>query len=236
MAHARPSRRNGPYLLPAVCVFAATLSGCGAITVKVAGGFPEPAMQPLPLRVGLYLDDDLKRYVHHEQPPEGRRWEVDVGEANQLLFQRLSAGMFVETSTVSEARASAGMSLDAVLQPSIEKVQVSIPVESDGDGLYEIWISYRIRLFNPDGQLVADWPVLGYGQTPVTTFGGKEKGMREAAVEAMRDAAAALVHGFRKQPAVVALLHAVRPRSPQDRGTEAPTAGEASHAPIPPLP
>lgn len=236
MAQARPSRRNGSYLLPAACVLAATLTGCAGITVKVAGGFPEPAMQPLPLRIGLYLDDDLKRYVHHEQPPESLRWEVDVGEANQALFQRLSAGMFVEISMVSEPRVPAGVSLDAVLQPSIEKFEVSIPVETDGGGVYETWIFYRIRLFNPDGQLVADWPVLGYGRTPATPFGGKEKAMRGAAVEAMRDAAAALVDGFRKQPAVVALLHAVRPRAPGDGRTDTPTAGEASDAAITPLP
>ena len=67
-----------------------------------------------------------------------------------------------------------------------------------------MWIRYRIKVYNPAGEQIADWPISAYGKSLTTTMGGSEA-LQRAAVLAMRDAAALMIIRFDEQKFVSSL-------------------------------
>jgi len=226
MALQRRARSNGRCLERSIIafVFAAMLGGCATHTVEVKGEFPQPAMEPLPFHVALHLDDSLKSHIVRKEMPDGRTWEVSTGATHQTLFQQLAAGMFDETSAAAEPVVSDAC-VDAVLQPIIEDFGVTVPSQARG-GLYEVQLRYRVRLYAPEGRLVADWALPGYAAIPPGTFQSPETSLKLAITEAMRDAAAGLVAGFSAQPRAMAFLARRRARA----ACAASAAGDRSDA------
>src|SRR5690606_15070136 len=45
----------------------ALLAGCGGANVEVPPELPVPLVQPLPLKMGLHLPQELRNYVHREK-------------------------------------------------------------------------------------------------------------------------------------------------------------------------
>lgn len=229
MVRARPHCSHGSYRLLPMCILATTLGACGPRTVTVTGDFPELAMRPLPVRVGVYLDDALTGYVYPGDPTGRSGWVVDMGAAHEGLFRQLGRSMFGEAVIVSQARTPEDTCLDAVLQPSIETFQLLTPKQTGRD-LYEVWIGYRMRLYDPHGELISDWTLLAYGRSPPILFGSSEKAVQETIIEAMRDVAAALASRFVRRPAEDAFVHAgASPSSPNGEiGLQ--SGGDATHA------
>ncbi len=89
--------------------------------------------------------------------------------------------------------------LDALLIPKIQQLQFAIPEQTRTD-FYEVWIRYEMQLFAMDGSQIAQWDVHGYGKSNRRNFGmmesQKEPALNEAAVWALRDAAAFLSFYF----------------------------------------
>ncbi len=83
------------------------------------------------------------------------------------------------------------MGIDALIEPSIDAFEFSVPNQSKTDA-FAVWIRYRLKVYNADGELVANWPVSAYGKSQSTTLGGSDA-LRRAAVLAMRDAAAVMI-------------------------------------------
>ena len=70
----------------------AVLVGCGGARVDMtAGEFPAPIVEPIPIRVGLYLDPALVAYKHVEKIDQQGTWEVDVGSIQPNLFRTVVA-------------------------------------------------------------------------------------------------------------------------------------------------
>lgn len=80
--------------------------------------------------------------------------------------------------------------LDGVLAPAIDQVQFSTPQQTRSD-FYEVWIRYRMRLFNADGTMRKEWPLIGYGKAN-NRNGDAGECLNEATIWALRDAAAVL--------------------------------------------
>jgi hypothetical protein len=57
---------------------------------------------------------------------------------------------------------------------------------------FAVWIRYRIKIFDREGEQFANWPISAYGKSQSTVMGGDEA-LERAAVLAMRDAAALIV-------------------------------------------
>ena len=94
---------------------------------------------------------------------------------------------------------SQGIELDALLIPKIQQLQFAIPEQTRTD-FYEVWIRYEMQLFAMDGSQIAQWDVHGYGKSNRRNYGmmesQKEPALNEAAVWALRDAAAFLSFYF----------------------------------------
>ena len=75
--------------------------------------------------------------------------------------------------------------------PSIDAIEFSVPEQSQ-DETFSVWIRYRIKIFDSTGNEIINWPISSYGKTSTTTF-SDDKHLANAAILAMRDAAALIV-------------------------------------------
>lgn len=88
-----------------------------------------------------------------------------------------------------------------IIAPSIEEVQFAIPKQT-GSEFYEVWISYRLDLYDSSGKRLGEYPVIGYGKANEANFSGlgqASPALNAATIWALRDAAAMLSFQFRDQ-------------------------------------
>lgn len=88
-----------------------------------------------------------------------------------------------------------------IIAPSIEEVQFAIPKQT-GSEFYEVWISYRLDLYDTNGNRLGEYPVIGYGKANEANFSGlgqASPALNTATIWALRDAAAMLSFQFRSQ-------------------------------------
>ena len=86
------------------------------------------------------------------------------------------------------------MPIDALIEPSIDAFEFSTPEQSNTDA-FAVWIRYRMKVYDRDGNLVSNWPVAAYGKSQKSGIGGSDA-LQRAAILAMRDAAALMVMKF----------------------------------------
>src|SRR5690606_13392792 len=158
--------------------------GCVS-SVVVESDFPTPLVEALPVSIGIIFDEDLTNFVHVEDLPQQSAWTIDLGDANIQLLSPLFDTMFVETKRVDSVPVdgSAGH-VDGVLQPRLEKFEFDVPI-GERDEFVEVWMQYLLTLYEPDGSVVTEWPVSGYGKAELTRR--REDSVRRAAIVAMRE-------------------------------------------------
>ena len=211
------------------------LGGCkGGATVTVDIDVPRPLVAPLHVTMGVYFDDTLQSYIHREELEDHGAYSIDIGASQAPVFAQVFDAMF---DSVVEVRAEAlpppdassaedeepqepqpptfiGIvpgSVDGILAPSIEEVQFAIPDQTGGE-FYEVWIRYRIRIYDASGNTLAEWPLIGYGKANERNYRSidqKEAGLNEATIWALRDAAALLSFQFSDQAEVQDWLAAI---------------------------
>jgi len=186
-------------LLAAVAV-AGALAGCSSAVV-IETDFPTPLIEPLPVRMGIVMGPELQNFVHAEDIPQQSTWTITLGDANVSMFTPLFSSMFIEARDISATateQANLG-SLDGVLRPTLEKFEFDVPV-GERDQFVEVWMQYRLFLYETNGDIVAEWPVTGYGKAELE--GDREEAVRRASIAAMREAGATISTQFAKQPQV----------------------------------
>jgi len=185
------------------------LIGCtGGANVMVDTSVPTPLVDPIPVTMGVYFDDALTQYVHTEELEYYGNYRIEVGASQIPVFNRVFNAMFQKVVLVDSVTGH-GKDVDAVLVPAIEEFQFSIPEQTRSE-FYEVWIKYKIEVFNPTGELIASMPLLAYGKANSRNYGfmekTKEPALNEATTWALRDAAAYLAFYFRSQSDVKAWL------------------------------
>ena len=190
-------------------VFATVLlAGCkGGASVTVDATVPSPLVDPIQAAMGVYFDDTLVNYVHEEELADYGEYRLDIGASQAPVFARVFNAMFEDLVPVqpTEADVSAGPirfvgtdgsspTVDGVIAPSIEEVQFAIPDQTGGD-FYEVWIRYKLTLFDGGGNNVGEMPLIGYGKANARNFGQlgqRTPALHEATTWALRGAAAEL--------------------------------------------
>jgi len=107
--------------------------------------------------------------------------------------------------TVADGRTTA---IDGIIAPSIQEVQFAIPDQTGGE-FYEVWIRYKLDLYDPAGNLLGELPLIGFGKANEANFGSLGQttpALNQATIWALRDAAALLSFQFRDQPEAQAWL------------------------------
>ena len=162
-------------------------------------------MQKHPFTVALNLNSDLSGYVHKEVLQGEADWEINFARANVILFKQVMAGIYQQVHSIpSNSDNLAGTALPvgtkAVITPVMEDYQLSTPKQSKTK-YFEVWIKYRMQLYDTSGKLIEDWPFTAYGRNRKDLLGASDA-LNEATRRAMRDAATAVVLDFMKQPKV----------------------------------
>lgn len=194
------------------------LGGCqGGASITVDATVPSPLVDPIRAAMGVYFDDNLVNYVHEEDVPDYGEYRLDIGASQAPVFARVFDAMFEDLVPVAPTEEDDPVGLirfvgtdgsspavDGIIAPSIEEVQFEIPDRTGGD-FYEVWIRYKLTLFDGGGNNVGELPLIGYGKANERNFGQlgqRTPALHEATVWALRDAAAELSFRFRDNPDV----------------------------------
>lgn len=167
------------------------LAGCGSNVTLDTPTIPAPLIVKIPASVGLRLPVEFQHYVHDEEIIGREQWTIDLGNSNAALFTQLFGFMFEKVTMVSADADPADLPIDALIEPSIEAFEFSVPNQSKTDA-FAVWIRYRIKVFDQQGIEVANWPVSAYGKSQKTSISGSQA-LQRAAILAMRDAAALMI-------------------------------------------
>ncbi len=179
--------------------------GCSSdASVTITTSIPNPLIEQLPIDVAIYYNDSMSQYVHSEDLGSYGNHTIDL-RSQISVFNRIFNAMFKSVKPIDSIDSAEGRGVDAILAPSIEKFQFSIPEQTRKD-FYEVWIQYRFDLYGVDGSLIHSWPVTAYGKANRLNYGGmqneKSPALREATKWALRDAAASVSFSFVRQDLV----------------------------------
>jgi hypothetical protein len=193
-------------------VFTCLLTGCGTKQVVVQSEFPDPVMNPLPLTLGIWYNDDFANHEFFDEA-SGRSessWLVNTGQAQVELWQTLLRGMFRDVVFMNGKPGPGQMNpvVDAVLLPAVDELQYAIPSHTNVK-VYEIWMRYRFQLVTTGGEPIAEWTMPAYGKTPTAFMQSDEGAVRLAAIVALRDAGAHFATTFTRVPQVEAWLNSL---------------------------
>ena len=203
-----------------VTILFATQSGCGGSKVMMHDPtIPVPLIDQMPITVVARFPEEFDNFVHEEQVIGKEKWTIDLGQANKLLFTQLFGSMFSDFSIIAHDVDARNMPIDALIEPSIDAFEFSVPNQSQTDE-FAVWIRYRIKIFDNEGVQIANWPIAAYGKSQTTTFGG-DNALRRAAVLAMRDAAALIIMQMDKATGI-SKLSAARARQEEAPPTNLP--------------
>lgn len=204
LSHSTTSVRRRARLWTALLV-GVGLTACGPSRVIVEGEFPPPLIEPLPVTLGIWYDED---FAGHELFDEARTkresdWIVATGEAQIKMWDTLLEGMFDNLVHLEKAPGTGvtGPDVDGVLIPHVDELQYAIPSHTSVK-IYEIWMRYRFELVTPDGKPIGEWTMTSYGKTPTAFLRSDEAAVNLAAVMALRDAGANFATTFTSVPAV----------------------------------
>jgi len=197
-------------------------AGCGSNVRLDPPTIPKPLINTLPLHVGLRVPTEFNSFTHREEVIGNETWSIDLGRSNAVFFEQLFGYLFDEVTLLGPDEDATAMSLDALVEPSIDAFEFSVPTQSKTDA-FAVWIRYRLKVFDANGRLVGNWPVSAYGKSQATTFSGDEA-LQRAAVLAMRDAAALMIFRFDPEKFVERLSGEGEPLEDNGESTAAVTA------------
>jgi hypothetical protein len=168
--------------------------GCGSNVRLEPPTIPEPLVNSIPLHVALRVPPEFQSFVHTEEILGDEEWTIDLGASNAVFFEQLFRYMFDEVTVLGPDDDETLVDFDALVEPKIDAFEFSIPAQSKSES-FAVWIRYRLKVFDPSGRMIGNWPVSAYGKSLTTLMGGDEA-LQRAAVLAMRDAAALMIFRF----------------------------------------
>ncbi|MDX1499518.1 MAG: hypothetical protein R3176_06460 [Woeseiaceae bacterium] len=177
--------------LLAVTLLAGAAAGCASSVTLEEARIPTPLTEKIPVSIGLRMPANFYDFSHEEEVYGRDVWSIDLGDANASLFRQLFGHMFTSVKVVSADDDPASMGLDALIEPSIDAFEFSVPAQSKTDA-FAVWVRYRLKVYDRQGKLVSNWPVSAYGKSQTASVSNSEA-LQRAAVLAMRDAAALII-------------------------------------------
>lgn len=226
------------YLLAALALL---LAGCGTNKVVVKGEFPSPVLEKLPITLGVYYSPEFRNHSFHDEGSERNEteWIVESGQSQVKMYNILLNGMFEKIVLLNDiprrdrVEAVGEENVQAVLVPSVEELQYAIPRHTKIN-VFEIWLRYRYQLYDPQGDLLADWTMTSYGKTPTAFLQSAEGAVNLAAVVALRDAGANFAMNFSGVPEVKMWMDALPggevPAEPGPATEELPAPSAATNS------
>ena len=209
-------------------LLAVFVAGCGANVTLDPVTIPTPLIEPMPLSVAIRIPAEFEHFVHEDEVLGREKWRIDLGRSNAALFSQLFTFMFEEVQVLGPEDDAGVLSIDALIEPSIDAFEFSVPSQSKTES-YAVWIRYRLKIYDSAGDMYANWPLSAYGKSEQFGLTGDEP-LKRAAILAMRDAAALMIMNLDKSTAISALkdrpataLASASPAAPQEPAQERKT-------------
>src|SRR5690349_18397958 len=202
------------------------LGGCAKVAVRPEGDLPKPLIVATPAKVGVVVTPEAGNYTHKESRASVD-YEAELGPSHKHLVEEIFKAEFTDAKlfeSVDAARLEPG--LMAIFEPRIE--QFSFANAKETGGVYcAVTIRYNIAIYAPDGSLVDNLTLTGYGSGPAPKIGNGEEELAIAAYAAMRDAAAKFLTQFPALEIAKPLLasHAIERRAPVATSSAGEVAG-----------
>jgi hypothetical protein len=221
---------------------AVLLAGCGSNVTLDPVTIPKPLIEPMPLSVAVRIPAEFEHYVHEDEVLGREKWRIDLGRSNAALFSQLFTFMFEDVKVIGPEDDAGTLSIDALIEPSIDAFEFSVPSQSKTES-YAVWIRYRLKIYDSAGDMYANWPVSAYGKSEQFGLSGDEP-LKRAAILAMRDAAALMIMNLDKATAIAALKDrpavsvasaAAEETAPQEKRPQLPKRREVTLPPPGPV-
>lgn len=168
-----------------------TLAGCGSTVTMVEPTIPAPRVEKMPVNVALRVPQQFEHFVHEENVLGKESWTIDLGRSNAAFFTQLFGYLFDGLTVIGPEDDARDFEFDALVEPSIDGFEFSVPNQSKTEA-FAVWIRYRLRIFDREGNNASNWTVSAYGKSQKQGLGGSSS-LQRAAVLAMRDAAALII-------------------------------------------
>ena len=200
------------YILPKsiirtiILIFACLIifSGCSNnLTIK--GNYPRPLVKSLPFNVGAVFDENFTTYKYSEESKDRSNWKINLGQAQTKLFTTILPAMFNKMDLLDTVGNNAAGDIDLVIVPSVTDFQYNVPDETN-ISMFEVWLKYNIKVYEPSGELIADWIMTAYGKTPSYFIQTDDSALNLTINVALRDAGANLSLTFVRVPEIRAWL------------------------------
>ncbi len=184
-----------------LCGLMVFVAGCSkTLNLQVESEVPTPLASRLPLALGVYYNDNFLNYVFTEKSEVREDWTIDNRASRVTLFNEILPTMFNSVNNIDSPTTTQG-NIDIILEPEVLDMQVALPEETHTD-MFEAWIKYGIKIYNPGGNLLTEWQLTGYGKTHTAMFKNKESGLNTAITMALRDLGAKIILDFSNVPEV----------------------------------
>lgn len=174
-----------------VALLLMALAGCSSNVVMDEPTIPAPRVVKIPVSVLLRMPEQFESFVHEEDVLGKESWSIDLGRANATFFTQLFGHLFLDVTVIGPDDDARDFEFDALVEPSIDGFEFSVPHQSKTEA-FAVWIRYRLRIFDREGNNAANWTVSAYGKSQKAGIGDSDA-LQRAAVLAMRDAAALIV-------------------------------------------
>jgi len=190
------------YRLTFFVTFSMMLSACNqSLTMEAETDVPTPLVSKLPLNMAIYYDEQFRNYIYEENSEDRQNWAIKSGASLVELFDSVLPSMFENVSHIDNISTDLDTGVDGILAPEVSEMQFALPRETKSD-LYEVWIKYSVKLLDTEGELIADWPITGYGKSSTEFLKSRDKGLQAAINSAFRDAGAKFALNFARVPPI----------------------------------
>ena len=185
--------------------FLTSIINCSSqISIKDPG-IPSLLVNKLPYRVAIIYPENFENFIHEERVIGRKSWKIDFTRSNKLLFNKIFSSFFSGITILDEVDSTSNLGFDIVIKPSIDAIEFSVPEQSQ-DETFSVWIRYRIKMFDNNGNEIINWPISSYGKTSTSTF-ADEQDLAIAAELAMRDAAALIILQIEKSEKIINIMN-----------------------------
>jgi hypothetical protein len=176
------------------------LMGCSTHVV-VTSEHPTALIKELPYKIGLVLDNSFTNYSFIREKDD-EKITISLGKSQSELFNKIFNSMFQYVSEFSTKPLSLRKPLDLYVSVVVEDLQLSLPRETSVN-IFEIWIKYKLEIFDSKGSSIHEWIISSYGRTQTRFLDSQERALHQATNSALRDAGVQIVTDFHQIPEIL---------------------------------
>lgn len=177
------------------------LAGCLLIVPLKPEANRTLATSEIPLAVGVYYDTAFRAYEHHFIIGS-TSFNIPVGKSSVVLFDEVFPIVFNKAVPVISRPPlpPGGAGVAAVIEPKIENFKMDHPWILIGT-TFNAEITYRITLYNLEGEQIVSSTFMGYGEKPSSTL-NYSRPPGKATSLAMEEAVEKFMSDFQNLPEV----------------------------------